>query len=95
MATRIQKLHAVYTLCQGLYAHSNTMLLEDLRLWLNQQGFRSEPPWSNPYWTARGAAAVARATYFYVRNELGLGDAGAKCVAMAFTDQRGKYPWDK
>jgi hypothetical protein len=69
-----------------------TETLDDLRVWLNANGFTSD--WGNPYWTSRGVARAVSCAHAYVKNELGLGDAGAEPIAKAFTNQHGAYAWD-
>jgi hypothetical protein len=90
--TREQKFDAVYDLAKLLVAQGRTNTFDDLGAWLNRQGF------TTGYGTAlkggRGVARVVWAAYRYVRNELGLGDAGAAPIAEAFTDASGDYAYE-
>lgn len=91
--TRQQIFNAVYELAVMLCQNGQTMTFDDLCQWLNNNGFR-RPRWNEPYETGRGVAKLVSCTYGYVCNELGLGHAGAKPVAEAFTNQNGRYAYD-
>jgi len=69
------------------------MTFDGLAMWLNQNDFATT--YGRPYRGGRGAARVAHAAYAYVRDELGLGDAGASPIAEAFTDKNGAYAWSR
>jgi len=46
------------------------------------------------YRGGRGIARLVDASYAYVRDELGLGDAGASPIAEAFTNRWGAYAYE-
>ena len=46
------------------------------------------------YQGGRGVARLVNAAYDYVRDELGLGEAGASPIAEAFTNRSGAYAYE-
>jgi hypothetical protein len=90
--TREEKFNAVYTLAKLLMAQDRTNTFDDLGAWLNRQGFTT--CYGTAFHGGRGVARVVWAAYWYVRNELGLGDAGAAPIAGAFTSASGDYAYE-
>lgn len=88
---RKKKFEAIRNLADQLSKAGQTMTFEQLRQWLNTNGYTSE--WGNPYHSARGVARLVSCVWGYIANELGLGEEAAMAVQGAFTDQHGEYPW--
>jgi hypothetical protein len=83
---------AIFNLARRLCAQDRTETFAQLLAWLNQQGFTTD--YGSAYTHPRGAASAVRAAYWYVRDELGLGDAGAAPIAVAFTNAIGEYAYE-
>lgn len=89
---RNKKFDAIVARAKALDAAKKTETFDDLRHWLNANGFTNG--WGNPYHTSRGVAKLVSALWAYVAYEQGLGEAGAEPVKWAFTDQNGYYAFE-
>lgn len=89
MSDRDRMFQAVLAYATSLIARGVTSTFDDLAIWLNQKGFKTS--YGTAYQGGRGVARLVDAAYAYVRDELGLGDAGAAPIAEAFTNRWGAY----
>lgn len=90
--SRNRKFEAVFVLATALAAQGASKTFAELMQWLNAQGLQTN--YGTPYVNERGVAKLVSSVYAYVRDELGLGDAGAEPVARAFTNQHGAYAYE-
>jgi hypothetical protein len=90
--TRQQKFDAVYDYAKSLVAQRRTVTFDDLGAWLNRRGLTTS--YGTVFHGGRGVARVVWAAYRYVRDELGLGDAGAAPIAEAFTNASGEFAYE-
>jgi hypothetical protein len=92
MSDRDRKFQAILAYAASLIARGATITFDDLARWLNQRGLKTS--YGTPYQGGRGVARLVDASYAYVRDELGLGDAGASPIAEAFTNRWGEYAYE-
>ena len=89
MNERDRKFMAVYDWATSLAGSGVTRTFADGIVWLNGNGFTTS--YGTPYVGERGVARVVHAAYYYVKDEMGLGEDGAAVIAKAFTDRNGAY----
>lgn len=89
MSTRQQIFQAVYNRSLTLNQNGQTESFDQLRQWLNANGFR-RPGLNTPYSSGRGIAKVVSCTYAYVDKELKL---NPQPVADVFVNQNGDYAY--